>query len=186
MALTKEQIEERIRFTEEANDELLEVMELIATMDEHGGIDYDFIRQNLEERWLSLIGGFVVLDDYMRQYASDYAENFTENTRKNIDDPWYISEDRALYNAENSANDTLNHGEYIKAIEDGYKSKKWITERDRRVRKTHSKLEGQVIGILEYFDVGGALMRFPKDYEMAYDAPQEIVNCRCVVKYLKR
>lgn len=186
MDLTEEQIDERIQFTEDANDVLLDIMMLIVTMGDYGAINYDTIQRELADRWAALIGGYVLMDDYLRQYAEDYAENFTDATRRNIEDPWYISEDRALYNAENGANDTLNYKEYVKAIEDGFTHKKWLTEHDMKVRPTHSVLHGQVIGIEEYFVVGGALMRFPKDYELAFDAPRELVGCRCTVKYLNR
>lgn len=186
MNLTEEQMDERIRFTEQANEELLGIMELIVASLEFGEIDYDFIQETLEERWLEVIGGFVVIDDYLRQYASDYAMNFIEATKENIADIWFLSEDRALFNAENGANDTMNYKEYVDAIKRGYKAKRWVTERDRKVRKTHAEVEGKVVGIMDYFEVGGVLMRFPKDYEMAFDAPHETVNCRCVVKYLKR
>ena len=186
MNLTEEQKDDRIRFTEQANDELLGVMELIVASLEFGEIDYDFIRETLEERWLEVIGSFAVIDDYLRQYAADYAMNFVEATETNISDIWFLSEDRALYNAENGANDTLNYKEYVDAVKRGYKAKRWLTERDRKVRRTHAELESKTIGIMDYFDVGGVLMRFPKDYEMAFDAPQELIGCRCTVKYIKK
>lgn len=186
MDLTKAQIEERIQFTEDAKEEFLLSMELMSTMSDYGGIDYDRAKRQLEDRLALLIDTYVTMDAYLRQYASDSAQNFVDATRRNVDKEWYFSEDRALYNAENSANDTLNYKDYVKAIEDGYTHKKWLTERDPRVRKTHAKLEGKTIGIMDYFVVGNALMRFPKDYELAYDAPEETVNCRCAIKYLNK
>lgn len=185
MDLTEAQIEERIQFTEDAKEEFLLSMELMSTMSDYGGIDYDRAKRQLEDRLALLIDTFVTTDAYLRQYASDSAQNFVDATRRNIDKEWYFSEDRAVYNAENSANDTLNYKDYVKAIENGYTHKKWLTERDPRVRKTHAMIEGKTIGIHDYFMVGNALMRFPKDHELAFDSPEELVGCRCVVKYTR-
>ena len=69
MDLTEEQKEERIRFTEKANEELLNVMHLIVAMFSYNDVDYAYVRTYLEERWMDLIAGFVVLDDYLAQYV---------------------------------------------------------------------------------------------------------------------
>lgn len=186
MDLTDSQIEERLRFTDEAYEAILDSMYEIDTYKEFGAIDYDAIRRRLDDRMAAVIAGYVVLDEYLRQYCSDYAENFIDATQRNIDKEWYLSEDRALFNAENSANDTINYKDYKRAVESGFTHKKWVTERDNKVRETHRVLNGKVIPILKYFDVGGVLMRFPKDYELAFDEPQETIACRCTIKYLRK
>lgn len=186
MDLTNSQIEERLRFTNESYEAILDSMYEIDTYKEFGTIDYDAIRQRLDDRMAAVIAGYVVLDEYLRQYCSDYARNFIDTTEKHINEDWYLSEDRALFNAENSANDTINYKDYKKAVEDGFTHKKWVTEHDNRVRITHQKVEGEVIPIKNYFDVGGVLMRFPKDYELAFDSPHETIACRCTIKYLRK
>lgn len=185
MDLTESQIEERLRFTEESYEAILESMYEIDTYKEFGAIDYDAIRQRLEDRMAAIIAGYVVLDEYLRQYILDYSQNFVDATERNINDEWYLSEDRALFNAENSANDTINYKDYKKAIEDGFTHKKWVTERDNKVRETHKLVNPKPIPIKDLFVVGGCLMRFPKDYDMAFDRPEETVNCRCVAKYIR-
>lgn len=186
MDLTDSQIEERLRFTDDAYEAILDSMYEIDTYKEFGAIDYDAIRRRLDDRMAAVIAGYVVLDEYLRQYCSDYAENFIDATQRNIDKEWYLSEDRALFNAENSANDTINYKDYKRAIESGFTHKKWVTERDNKVRETHRLVKKQAIPIRDYFVVGNTLMRFPKDYDLAYDSPEELVNCRCVVKYLRK
>lgn len=57
--------------------------------------------------------------------------------------------------------------------------------KDQRVRKTHREVDGETIPIDEVFLVGESLMRFPKDTSLGASA-EEIVNCRCVVKYIER
>ena len=115
---------------------------------------------------------------------TDFSNNFIETTLNHEGEEWYTSSDRALFNAENSANDVLNYDLYQKALAEGKTHKKWITEKDNKVRETHREVENKVIPIKEWFRVGGIKMRFPKDYEYAIEAPQETVNCRCSVKYL--
>jgi hypothetical protein len=186
MDLTDSQIEERIRFTEESYEAILDSMYEIDTYKEFGTIDYDAIRQRLDDRMAAIIAGYVVLDDYLRQYSSDFAQNFVDATERHIDEDWYLSEDRALFDGENSANDVANYKDYKKAIADGFTHKKWVTERDNRVRFTHQKVDGKVIPVTDYFDVGGALMRFPKDLKLAFDSPHETIDCRCTVKYMRK
>ena len=185
MDLTNSQIEERLRFTNESYEAILDSMYEIDTYKEFGAIDYDAIRQRLDDRMAAVIAGYVVLDEYLRQYCSDYARNFVDTTEKHINEDWYLSEDRALFNAENSANDTINYKDYKKAVEDGFTHKKWVTENDNKVRETHKLVNPKPIPIKDLFVVGGCLMRFPKDYDMAFDRPEETVNCRCVAKYIR-
>lgn len=184
MDLTEQQIDERLRYTDEMYDAILDSMYEIDTYKQFGEVDYKEIQRALDANMAAIIAGYVLLDDYLRQYIADYTELFIEVTQRHIDDEWYLSEDRALFGAENSANDALNYKDYKKAIADGYTHKQWHTELDNKVRDTHRMVEGKVIPIKDYFVVGDALMRFPKDEELAFDSPHELVNCRCTIKYL--
>jgi vacuolar-type H+-ATPase catalytic subunit A/Vma1 len=186
MDLTQSQIDERLRYTDEMYEAILDSMYEIDTYKQFGQVDYSAIQQRLDDRMASIIAAYVVLDDYLLNYTRDFSQNFVDATQRHPDNDWYLSEDRALFDAENSANDAINYKDYKKAIEDGFTHKKWITERDNKVRDTHRALQGKEIPIRDYFVVGGVLMRFPKDYELAFDAPQETVSCRCTIKYLKR
>lgn len=129
-----------------------------------------------------IIGSRVLVDEYrdgkkIGSGTMDYKDVLAETSNG-----WYLSEDRAKYNAENEANTVLNYKDYKEAAQN-YKYKTWITENDIRVRDTHIPLEGETIPISDMFVVGEALMRFPKDIEYAADSPEEIVNCRCSIKY---
>lgn len=180
MDLDEEEIERRIEFTEKANS-IFDLILVLLMVDAARYIEY---RDRLESELLFLINEYAVPDDYLIDYVEEFSYNFVDITRKHPDEAWYTSSDRALFNAENSANDVLNYDLYQKAIEEGKTHKKWITEKDNKVRETHRRVEGKVIPIKDFFDVGGILMRFPKDMEYAIDAPQETVNCRCTAKYL--
>ena len=184
MDLNEEQVKKRVAYTKKANELFDVILILLMTMRDNGTLDYVYARDMLESWLLSLISEFTTPDDYLIDYATDTAYNFVDTTKKHIDEPWYTSSDRSLFNAENSANDVMNYSEYIDALHSGKTHKKWITEKDNRVRKTHKGLDGKTIGITEVFHVGFALMRFPKDYDLAMSFPEELVNCRCSIKYL--
>ena len=184
MDLPEEEKERRVEYTKKANEIFDLILVLALLSDDKSPSFFASLRDRLETYLITLINEYTVPDDYLIDYASDTAFNFVDTTEKHIDDPWYTSEDRALFNAENGANDVLNYDLYLKAIADGKTHKKWITEKDNRVRKTHRPLDGKTIGIKELFYVGGIPMRFPKDYEYAEAFPEEIVGCRCTIKYL--
>ena len=183
MDLTKKQKDDRIDFTQKVNEILDLVLVLLLTMSDKYFEEYDYIRDLLETQLLETIGDVSVLDGYLIGYVTDFTQNFIDVTRKNIEDEWFTSPDRALFNAENSANDVFNYVEYMDALMAGKTQKQWITKKDKRVRTTHRIIDGKTIGIDELFNVGGVLMRFPKDTALAGERDEEIINCRCSARY---
>lgn len=186
MDLNEEQVEKRLQYTKKANELFDVILILLLTMNERGETNFFYAKSLLESWMLSLVAEFTTPDDYLIDYVSDAVYNFVETTNNHIDDPWYTSSDRALYNAENGANDVLNYTEYKEAIEEGKTEKRWITETDNRVRKSHKAVTKKPIPIKDYFRVGMAKMRFPKDYELADAFPEELINCRCTIEYLPK
>lgn len=62
-------------------------------------------------------------------------------------------------------------------------NKIWIATSDSRTRPDHREVNGQIIGIDDFFTVGGFLMGQPGD--RTHGAPAgEIVNCRCRVAFV--
>lgn len=112
-------------------------------------------------------------------------ENGKDNSKKeSTNDRWYTSPDRAKFIAENEANTSANRKENEDAIKNGYNFKTWKTKRDLHVRPTHSEIDGLKIPIEDAFLVGNSEMMFPKDTSLGASA-EEIVNCRCTIKYSK-
>lgn len=186
MDLTEEQVKKRVEYTEKAYDIYDLILIMILTMADTESINFKLARGMLERQLQSLINEYITADDYLIDYASDMAFDFIDTTAKHISKEWYTSSDRALFNAENGANDVFNYIEYKEAIESGKTHKKWITERDNRVRETHKEVSNKVIPIKDFFRVGLSRMRFPKDYEYAGVFPEEIVNCRCSIEYINK
>ena len=143
--------------------------------------------------------GFFESEDELDKYIADTVNNAYTSTQDNLvnhfDDydytgngPYWVSEDRAMFVAENEANTLFNSQEYMEAKANGYTHKIWMAYPDDRVRPTHVDVDGAKIPIGSYFDVGRARMLYPKDVtselSTGADCPEEVVNCRCTVIYV--
>jgi len=182
MDLTDEQKEERISFSEDTNDVLLFIIALIALQDTFGVLDKEYVTYQLETQYSGVVASYTGIDEYLETYIKDYSADFVDTTFENIEDIWFLSEDRAMFNAENEANTTLNYKDYLSAVKSGKMLKTWKTYQDNRVRKTHRPLNDKTIPIGDLFMVGNSFMLFPKDTSYGASA-SEIINCRCSVKY---
>lgn len=183
MDLTEEQVRERIGFAEAIEADLASVLETIATLLLIGiAVDYESLRSRLVDRYCEIAIQYTDDYEWILERAEEFIGDFLTATAGNIDDPWYTSDDRAKWNAENEANTALNHDDFITAVLDGKKNKQWIDMKDNRERKTHLQVGSTIIPITDYFEVGNSLMLYPKDESMGAEA-KEIVNCRCSVRY---
>lgn len=124
-------------------------------------------------------------EEFSSQYAARISQELVRATIDHAfdDDGYYISADRARLVGEEESNTAFNNKDYLKAIAKGKSKKQWLTMRDKRVRPTHVELEGVTIPINDYFQVGAAKMLFPRDVMNAGEFPEEIVNCRCQIRY---
>jgi uncharacterized protein with gpF-like domain len=58
--------------------------------------------------------------------------------------------------------------------------KEWGATTDDRTRDSHEQANGQVVGIDDFFVVGGSNMMYPGD--ASHGAPRkEYISCRCAV-----
>jgi HK97 family phage portal protein len=73
----------------------------------------------------------------------------------------------------------LNEGAYVAALDGGVmRSKSWLSQRDDKVRETHTHAEGQGwIPLGRAFDNG---LQYPGDQG---GGPEEVCNCRCTLLY---
>ena len=135
------------------------------------------------------------LDKYIANFVNDTYTATVDNMTNHPNDydytsetPYWVSDDRAQFMAENEANTIINSAENIEAIKSGKTHTIWMAFPDDRVRPTHVDVNGAKIPIDSYFDVGGARMLYPKDLtselSTASSFPEEYVNCRCVAVYV--
>ena len=184
MELTEEQKRNRIRAAELFDEMMLALMYDIDMHREMGiPIDAAAMADQLYQSYLEQLTALsVVLDLYLIGYAQKFAESVLETTEKYANDPWFLSEDRAVMIAENEANAVYGHEEFEDAIREGYTTKIWVTMKDKRVRETHREVDEHEIPIDEPFAVGGSLLLYPKDETYDPD-PEETVNCRCSIRF---
>lgn len=185
MDLNKKQKEERISFSKKFEEVMMFLFFLLLTVEEYGNkSNQEFIVNEIKQKYKDLVEDYMVVDGYVEQYIDDFVREVVDVTNRHTDEPYFKSEDRAVLIAENEANSVLNYSDYVKAMNNGYTKKKWKTELDNKVRKTHIPLENRMVDIKTPFVVGESLMMFPKDTTYGADA-EEIVNCRCTVEYIK-
>lgn len=68
----------------------------------------------------------------------------------------------------------------VRARQQGFTHKTWNTQRDKKVRDSHKKLDGKRIPIGSKFNVGGHKASQPGDSTLP---PHESINCRCFLTF---
>lgn len=182
MDLSEEQIEERISLSEDLEEVMLFLLILIGMMKQSNSIDAGYAAYELSEQCKNAVSRHMPLDAELNRHIDSFAQETVRTTIENIDDGWFLSNDRATLIAENEAQSDLNYADYSVAAESGKTRKQWVDVRDRKERETHREVGGTVIPIDDTFVVGNSLMRFPKDTSLGAEM-KEIANCRCTIKY---
>lgn len=173
MELTKEEKKER---KESMNEIMLFIFALFLTMREYGYLNKQYIVNQLETRYSKIVLKYIAVDELLNDYIKTFSEEIIDTTLKYPDESYYISDERAAIVAVNESNSILGYKQLQMAKEQGYTKKQWITEKDKRVRKTHREVDGEVIDIDRLFLVGDSLMAYPHDLNAP---PEETANCRC-------
>lgn len=152
-----------------------------------GNSDAADCREYLSDNYKKIAAKFVRAREptaYLNGYIDEITEDIVDATLSHEGSTYYTSLERAMNIAANEANTIGNYRQYTQMIKQGYKYKMWVTMRDDKVRHTHVAVNGDKVGIFDSFHVGNAEMSFPRDASLGAGA-EEIVNCRCTVKYTK-
>lgn len=95
-------------------------------------------------------------------------------------------EDDGEHRAETIAQTTVTGGFESQQLEAfrtaGFEGKRWLTQRDDRVRESHQDAGRQQRPLDVPFTVGGAQLMYPSDPNGPSD---EVVNCRCTMVPIK-
>lgn len=184
MDIDNEQKEKRKDLAKQIRDALLFLFALINVSYEYDYLSYEYVLGQFKAEFQRIVLQNGRLDIYTEQYIQKVTKDVVDTTFKNLDlvNPnFWMSDERAIIVGENEANSILNYEELQDAIEQGYTMKKWIAEKDNRVRKTHRAADGKTIPIDDYFVFPDCKMLMPHDYDNGTD--KEIANCRCTLKY---
>lgn len=144
-------------------------------------IKRDYDNNTLEQKEFYVNNLRYRMDDIDSEYVEKMTEDVIDTTFRHLDEEYFLSEDRAILIAQNEANSTINHADFIQAKKNGKKYKTWLTEGDEKVREAHVMVDFTKIPIDEYFYVGEDRMLYPHDY--INGSADNLVNCRCSCKY---
>lgn len=180
MNLPKSELQIRLSMASDIY-ELMIVHFLLFIDSQNYKVSKEFLVNQLKADMLDMASKYVQIDDYVELMVNSLANDITTSTIGNYDVPYYLSEDRAMYIAEDNANAFCNYKQYQDATQ-SKSTKTWHTAKDLVVRKTHREVDEKQIPIDEFFNVGGSRMRFPKDM-LESPSPEEIIGCRCWVTY---
>lgn len=156
-------------------------------------VNIEYFKNMLYRQYSDNVETFIVLvaallgrkkiSDEMSDSIKERTSYIVDTTLK-FDDEFYTSKDRAVMLACNEANYVGNTTDYDIAKYQGYRHKQWLTMKDEKVRIAHALVDGQTVGIDEYFKVGGYEMLYPMDTSRGA-TPDMTQNCRCVCEYLR-
>lgn len=182
MELSYEEIQNRIELAEKLEGGFLFVLALLFTMQQQNTVNWERARQEYENRYLSALTGYVTITPYIRNYVNSMSYDVMNSTKNHQSDVYYYSPDRSRFMAENESNFARSYQVNEDAVASGFKRKRWITMRDKKVRETHKEVDGQIKAIDDLFYVGGSLMGYPRDGSLGASS-SEIVGCRCSIEY---
>ena len=120
---------------------------------------------------------------YVRKIAESIAEDATNTVQKTVKDiedgtSERNSKSRADVIARDATNKYTNEYNRKIALDMGMKYHTWISQMDKRTRRSHAATDHQQKPITEPFEVNGYYMMYPMD--STYGAPiDEIAGCRC-------
>lgn len=183
MELTDEEKEKRKEFSESMVDVMLFIFALFSVMRQYDYVNKQYIMGQLKQRYSEVVLQYMDIEKAVDDYIQRFSEEIVDTTMKYPDEEYYLSNERATLVSVNEANSILGYRQLQEAKDRGYTRKTWITEGDRKVRKTHREVDMREIPINEYFLVGDSLMMYPHD-NITFDIdPKETINCRCSVVY---
>lgn len=195
MGITEEEKQKRIDFSEKFSEKMMLVFAMAEVFAYYGMYTRDWFISEVKKSYRDVLREYMEIDEYIEDHINRFAEQTEETTddhadfatwlalRDNGEDMpviWWTSDDRAMFIAENEANDVFNHDELVQAILDGYTYKTWHSMRDNRVRDSHKRVDGTRIPIDQYFIVNGNYGMCPCDDNLP---PEETINCRCWLSY---
>ena len=182
MKIAESQKKRRITFAERLEDNLIYLLAFLFYT-RIGRTEDLVLSQVIADVQSGYINAYGTPDEYVEQHVKRFTDETVAATERNADDPYFFSTDRARFIAENEANIVMNHREY-EAAKAGYTKKQWITIVDGKERRTHREVAGMTVPIGDLFYVGDSMFLYPKD--LTFDpSPEEVVNCRCSVRYIK-
>ena len=180
MEIPQEDKEKRIELAEKIDDVFYWLLGVVAIMALTGEvIDTESLTMSVQYRLFDI-------EDVNVKYVSEHIVNLAgetvSTTVERREEEYFLSDERAMEIAAGEAHTFYEYEELQEAWENGKTKKTWNTQRDRRVRRSHSALDGKTIPITELFETDGSYLMCPRDSENGCSI-KEIANCRCWLEF---
>lgn len=184
MPISDERKEKRKSIAKQLREAMLFLFALMYTMAENNSWNYEIALSAFRAEFRNVIVNYAKIDLFMDNYIQEFTKSYIDVTIEHLskeDASFFVSDDRATIGSANESNTIIGYSELEEASEDGFTMKRWRTQRDNRVRRTHREMEGKTIPIDDYFIVGGSPLLYPCDPE---GDEKEIAGCRCALDYI--
>lgn len=180
MEIPQEDKEKRIELAEKIDDVFYWLLGVVAIMALTGEvIDTESLTLSVQYRLFDI-------EDVNVRYVSEHIVNLAgetvSTTVERREEEYFLSDERAMEIAAGEAHTFYEYEELQEAWENGKTKKTWKTQGDRRVRRSHSALDGKTIPITELFETDGSYLMCPRDSENGCSI-KEIANCRCWLEF---
>lgn len=180
MEIPQEDKEKRIELAEKIDDVFYWLLGVVAIMALTGEvIDVESLTLSVQYRLFDI-------EDVNVRYVSEHIVNLAgetvSTTVERREEEYFLSDERAMEIAAGEAHTFYEYEELQEAWENGKTKKTWKTQGDRRVRRSHSALDGKTIPITELFETDGSYLMCPRDSENGCSI-KEIANCRCWLEF---
>lgn len=178
--------DERKKVREEASEDFREVLlflfALISAYSDHNIMDWAAIQSEYRVQFEQTALKYARNSKSLQEYVDFKTSNLIAITRdSDLTDPYWTSDERATKEAVNNANSVITGEEWQKAIDAGAVQKRWKTQNDEIVRKSHRKVNRVSVGIDRFFILDRGMLRYPGD---EYYSKEESINCRCGLDFL--
>ena len=197
MDLTEEEKKDRILMAQTLEPSFIFLFALVDSCISSNYLSEAFLLSQFKEYYRTTISSLMTIDDYVTDFIdtiSAYIVHTTlskainaEKERKRLEavlvaNDYYMSEDRAVFMAEDEANILGNYKCWKDAKESGKTKKRWKTMEDNHVRRTHRDVNNKELPIDNAFLVGDSMLMFPGDMSLNASA-DELIGCRCTIEY---
>lgn len=121
--------------------------------------------------------GEALTDAQIERMVKAYARNLKRHRAA------VIAQTESLRMLNEARNEAVRQAAAAAGVDPTRATKTWQTTLDGRERPTHRLLDGETVGIDDYFQSSsGARLRHPGDTSLGAP-PEEIINCRCSLVY---
>ena len=100
-------------------DEFLYVMSLMFTLQKYPTPNWETARQEFFDRYKKSLNGYVTPNENFLAYMTALSYEVIDAAKRNIDDPYYFSQDRAKFISENESNVSRSFQYDLEAIAQG-------------------------------------------------------------------